>query len=78
MQWLVSLFNQCRQALSGVLSSAANTVSDGSLKLRITLISLLGILIALVLLGWYWSQEPKSFAIKSAVATETPLSRTIT
>jgi hypothetical protein len=73
MQWLVSRFNQCRAALSGFLFNAANTVSDGSLKLRITLMSLLGVLIALVLLGWYWSQEPKSFAIKSAVATEKPL-----
>ena len=48
-------------------------MSHGSLKFRIIVISLICTLIALVLLGWYWSQEPKSFAVKGAASADMPL-----
>lgn len=48
-------------------------MSHGSLKFRIIVISLICTLIALVLLGWYWSQEPKSFAINGAASADMPL-----
>ena len=73
MQWLINWFNQCRQTASDFLSKGANTVSHGSLKFRIIVISLICTLIALVLLGWYWSQEPKSFAINGAASADMPL-----
>lgn len=68
MQWLISRFNQSRRVASGFLSSAASLASDGSVKFRATSIGLLIALIALILLGWYWSQEPKSLDIKGASA----------
>lgn len=48
-------------------------MSHGSLKFRIIVISLSCTLMVLILLGWYWSQEPKSFAIKGAATADMPL-----
>ena len=73
MQWLINGFNQCWQTASDLLSKGAKTVSHGSLKFRIIVISLSCTLMVLILLGWYWSQEPKSFAIKGAATADMPL-----
>jgi len=73
MQWLINWFNQCRQTASDLLSKGAKTVSHGSLKFRIIVISLSCTLMVLILLGWYWSQEPKSFAINAAASADMPL-----
>ena len=48
-------------------------MSHGSLKFRIVVISLSCTLMVLILLGWYWSQEPKSFAINGAASADMPL-----
>lgn len=73
MQWLINGFNQYWQMASDLLSKGAKTVSHGSLKFRIIVISLSCTLMVLILLGWYWSQEPKSFAIKGAATADMPL-----
>ncbi|MGB0458375.1 MAG: DUF2333 family protein [Porticoccaceae bacterium] len=73
MQWLINGFNQCRQTAIEFLSKGAKTVSHGSLRFRIIVVSISCTLLVLILLGWYWSQEPKSFVIKGATTADMPL-----
>ena len=78
MNWLTDLlskyrFSKYRQSVSDFVNNPADSVSFGSWGKKVVVITTLCTLVLLTLLGWYWSQEPKSFDIKVSHTTDTPL-----
>jgi hypothetical protein len=69
MKWVVGIFSKARQFASDVTNNEADTANDGLLGKRVIVISMLCTLLLLILLGWYWSQEPESFDINAKQST---------
>jgi len=63
MKRLRNLFSGWRQSAFEAVSGGAAAVNQGSLRFKALVITLLGFFLALVVLGWCWSQEPESFDI---------------
>ena len=72
MNGFVELLRKLRQSVSSLISNGTDGLSYGSLKTRLITISGLCIVTFLLLLGWYWSQEPESFDMTTAHNSDMP------
>lgn len=67
------VFSKIRQFVSSLINNPGDIADYGSLRKRVIVIPALCILVFLVLLGWYWSQEPESFAVNTQQTLESPV-----
>lgn len=73
MKWFVEIFSKARQFASNAISNEAEKANDGLLGKRAMVIGTVCTSLLLILLGWYWSQEPESFDINTQHSTDMPL-----
>ena len=83
MNVLNTLFGRGWQVMKKLLSKFCGLANQESLRLKALVIGVFSVILGLVLLGWYWSQEPQSFNPKSdkplvtGVATTSTLIRIV-
>lgn len=73
MNGFTALLSKLRQSIARLISNVTDRLSYASLKKRVITFSALSIVTMLLLLGWYWSQEPKSFSVNTVGASDKPL-----
>jgi hypothetical protein len=73
MNGFIALLSKLRQSIARLVSNGTDRLSYASLKKKVITLSALCMVTMLLLLGWYWSQEPESFPVNTAGASDKPL-----